>query len=287
MEGEDGEETEADEDIPPAAKTGKPFPQVSVWRRVCVIAAGAVMNFLLGYLVLVLLLSMQDYLVSKQIATLEEGAASALSGLQVDDEILSINGRRCYVASDIFYELERAPGGRADFVVRRNGQTVQVPDVAFDWVEGQDGSQQLQLGFKVYAMNKSVGRVLRQAGEYTLYYARIVFRSLADLITGRVSVNELSGPVGIVSAIGQAAAMGLDEILSLMALITVNLGVFNMLPFPALDGGRLVFLLVEGITRRRVPRKFELWVNAAGMALLLGLMLFATYNDIARLFTTG
>ena len=126
--------------------------------------------------------------------------------------------------------------------------------------------------------------MIGQAFDYTLFYARLVFRSLVDLVTQRVSVTELSGPVGIVSAINQAAGMGLAEVLSLLALLTVNLGIFNLLPFPALDGGKLVFLFIEGIFRRPLPKRFEIWVNMAGLLFLFAVMIFATFNDITRLF---
>ena len=112
---------------------------------------------------------------------------------------------------------------------------------------------------------------------------RLVVLSLVDLVTGHVSVNELSGPVGIVSVIGQAVRMGLVQLLNLLALLTVNLGIFNLLPFPALDGGRLVLLGIEAVIRRPVPARVEVAINAIGMACLLGLVAFATFNDIVRL----
>ena len=111
----------------------------------------------------------------------------------------------------------------------------------------------------------------------------MVALSLGDLLTGRAAINNLSGPVGIVQAIGEATSYGLDSLLLLLALITVNLGVFNLLPVPALDGGRLIFLLIEAVRRKPVPQKYEIAVNAAGFVLLIGLMCFVTFNDITRL----
>ena len=118
-----------------------------------------------------------------------------------------------------------------------------------------------------------------------LYYGRIIFTSLADLLRGRESINNLSGPVGIVTAIGQAASYGWQDLLQLLALITINLGIFNLLPFPALDGGKVVFLLIEGVTGHAVPEKIQSGLTVAAFALLFGLMIFATYNDILRLIT--
>lgn len=286
MEGED-EELEEEEPAPggeePLEKTGLPYPQVKVWKRFIVVAAGAVMNLVLGFVVLLVLFSGADTLGSRTVALVEEGSSVEASGLQVGDEILAINGRRCFVTNDIVYELQRSEDFTADFTVRRNGERVQLDDIRFDQVETGD-TVTMDMGFKVYALEKTPLNVIRQAFDYTLFYARLVFRSLLDLVTQRVSVTELSGPVGIVSAINQAAGMGVAEVLSLLALLTVNLGIFNLLPFPALDGGKLVFLLIEGIFRRPLPKRFEIWVNLAGLFFLFAVMIFATVNDITRLF---
>ncbi|HJA25295.1 MAG TPA: RIP metalloprotease RseP [Candidatus Fournierella merdigallinarum] len=286
MEGED-EELEEEEPAPggeePLEKTGLPYPQVKVWKRFIVVAAGAVMNLVLGFVVLLVLFSGADTLGSRTVALVEEGSSVEASGLQVGDEILAINGRRCFVTNDIVYELQRSEDFTADFTVRRNGEKVQLDDIRFDQVETGD-TVTMDMGFKVYALEKTPLNVIRQAFDYTLFYARLVFRSLLDLVTQRVSVTELTGPVGIVSAINQAAGMGVAEVLSLLALLTVNLGIFNLLPFPALDGGKLVFLLIEGIFRRPLPKRFEIWVNLAGLFFLFAVMIFATVNDITRLF---
>ena len=286
MEGEDEELPEGefvDPEIPAQEKTGLPFPKVKVWKRIIVVAAGAVMNLVLGFVVLLLLFSGSDTLASRTVALVEEGSAVEASGLQVGDEILAINGRRCFVANDIIYELQRSEDFTADFTVKRGGEKVQIDDVRFDQVQNGD-TVTMNMGFKVYALEKTPLNVVGQAFDYTLFYARLVFRSLVDLVTQRVSVTELSGPVGIVSAINQAASMGVAEVLSLLALLTVNLGVFNLLPFPALDGGKLVFLFIEGVFRRPLPKRFEIWVNMAGLFFLFAVMLFATFNDITRLF---
>lgn len=286
MAGED-EELEEEEPAPggeePLEKTGLPYPQVKVWKRFIVVAAGAVMNLVLGFVVLLVLFSGADTLGSRTVALVEEGSSVEASGLQVGDEILAINGRRCFVTNDIVYELQRSEDFTADFTVRRNGEKVQLDDIRFDQVETGD-TVTMDMGFKVYALEKTPLNVIRQAFDYTLFYARLVFRSLLDLVTQRVSVTELTGPVGIVSAINQAAGMGVAEVLSLLALLTVNLGIFNLLPFPALDGGKLVFLLIEGIFRRPLPKRFEIWVNLAGLFFLFAVMIFATVNDITRLF---
>lgn len=285
MEGEDGEEEEETpvDELEPQIKTGKAFPDVSVPKRMLVVAAGAVMNLLLGFLVMVILVCSQDIITSKTIYEFSDGALCHETGLEAGDTILEVNGRRTFVPSDIIYELQRSPNYTADFTVERNGQKVEVPGVQFDTITEEDGRTTMQIGFIVYGIEKTPVSVIKEAGNWVLYYMRLVFRSLTDLVTGRVSINELSGPVGIVTVLNQAVGMGLDEILSIMALLTVNLGIFNLLPIPALDGGKLVLLAAEGVTHKKVPAKVEMAINAVGMAFLLGLMLFATFNDILRL----
>ena len=298
LEGEESPESEQAEggsgdddgpDIPPevlAQRTGKPLNEAAVWQRMLVMVAGAVMNFVLGFVVLLILLTAQSSpLTSKVIYAVEDSALCGQTGLQAGDEIVAVNGRRCFVANDIIYELVRTEQYRADFTVLRDGQTVELPDVQFDTWTDEAGQVHMSLGFTVYGLAKTPRNVLREAGNSMLYYGRIIFTSLADLLRGRENINNLSGPVGIVTAIGQAASYGWQDLLQLLALITINLGIFNLLPFPALDGGKVVFLAIEGITGHAVPEKLQGSLTVAAFALLFGLMIFATYNDIIRLIT--
>ena len=266
--------------------TGVPLNEAPVWQRALVMVAGAVMNFVLGFVVLVLLISARNEpITSRVIYKINEGALCGQTGLEAGDKVLAVNGRRCFVANDMIYELVRAEQYRADFTVLRDGKTVELPDVQFDtWVD-DSGETHMSLGFTVYGIPKTPLHVLSEAWNSTLYYGHIAFTSLTDLVRGRESINNLSGPVGIVTAIGQAASYGWQDLLELLALITINLGVFNLLPFPALDGGKVVFLIIEGVTGHAVPEKIQGSLTVAAFALLFGLMIFATYNDILRLIT--
>ena len=265
---------------------GIPLNEAPVWQRMLVMVAGAVMNFVLGFVVLVILIAAQNEpITSKTIYAIEDGALCGQTGLQSGDQVLAVNGRRCFVANDILYELVRTKAYSADFTVLRDGKKVQLPGVQFDTWQDDKGETHMSIGFSVYGLEKTPGNVLREAGNSVLYYGRIVFTSLVDLLRGRESINNLSGPVGIVSAIGQAASYGWQDLLELLALITVNLGILNLLPFPALDGGKVVFLFIEGVTGHAVPEKLQSVLTLATFGLLFGLMLFATYNDILRLIT--
>ena len=281
-----GEQETQQEAQQPDHPQGCPLNEAPVWQRALVMLAGAVMNFVLGFVVLVILLAADgEPITSKIVYAVDEGALCGQTGLQAGDEVIAVNGRRCFVANDVIYELVRTEQYRADFTVLRDGQKVELKNVQFDTWTDDRGQVHMDLGFSVYGIRKTPLNVLREAGNSVLYYGRIVFTSLADLVRGRESINNLSGPVGIVSAIGQAARYGWQDLLELLALITINLGIFNLLPFPALDGGKVVFLLIEGITGHPVPEKLQGGLTVATFALLFGLMIFATFNDILRLFT--
>ena len=274
--------------IPPEQRTGIPFPEAAVWKRAIVMAAGPLMNFVLGFVVLLGLTAFRaEPIASRIIYEVEEGSLAAQTGLEAGDEIVAVNGRRCFVTNDILYELARTRDTQADFTVRRDGKLVELPAVRFDSYTDEDGNTRMDIGFTVYALAKTPANVLKESVNSELYYSRIMFTSLADLLRGRESINNLSGPVGIVSAISQAASYGLTDVLEMLVLITVNLGVFNLLPIPALDGGRLVFLAVEAVIRRPVSERVQENLTLATFILLFGLMIFATYNDVIRLFTGG
>ena len=273
----------SDGEVSPA---GIPLNEAPVWQRALIMLAGAGMNFVLGFVVMAILITAQsEPITSKVLYQVEENALCGQTGLQAGDKILAVNGRRCFVANDILYELMRTEDYTADFTVLRDGKKVELPGVQFDTWQDDKGETHMSLGFTVYGIKKTPLNVLKEAGNSVLYYGRIIFASLSDLLRGRESINDLSGPVGIVTAIGQAASYGWQDLLELLALITINLGIFNLLPFPALDGGKVVFLVIEGVTGHAVPEKLQSVLTLATFGLLFGLMLFATYNDILRLIT--
>ena len=283
LSGEVAEPTGSDGEVSPS---GIPLNEAPVWQRALIMLAGAGMNFVLGFVVMAILITAQNEpITSKVLYQVEENALCGQTGLQAGDKILAVNGRRCFVANDILYELMRTEDYTADFTVLRDGKKVELPGVQFDTWQDDKGETHMSLGFTVYGIKKTPLNVLKEAGNSVLYYGRIIFASLSDLLRGRESINDLSGPVGIVTAIGQAASYGWQDLLELLALITVNVGIFNLLPFPALDGGKVMFLLIEGVTGHAVPEKIQSGLIVAAFALLFGLMIFATYNDILRLIT--
>ena len=281
-----GEATCDDENVIGLAPNSKPLNEAAVWQRALIMAAGAFMNFLLGFVVMVVVIAAQsEPITSRVIYAIDDGALCGQTGLEAGDKVLAVNGRRCFVANDMLYELMRTEDYSARFTVLRGGEKVELPCVRFDTWQDDSGETHMSLGFTVYGIRKTPANVVKEAWNSVLYYGRIIFTSLMDLLRGRESINNLSGPVGIVTAIGQAASYGWQDLLQMLALITVNLGIFNLLPFPALDGGKVVFLLIEGVTGHAVPEKIQSGLTLAAFALFFGLMLFATYNDIVRLIT--
>ncbi len=279
------------------------FANKKVWRRVLIVAAGAVMNLILGY---VLLLVYYGFLQTPYddkgtvlfptttIARLEETTPAYQSGLRPGDEILEVNGRRILTDSDLVMEMQNDKDGVLAMVVRRpvndKQERVELPAVKFALLmDEKTGRQYLKYDFVLYGRERTFGNTFTQAARQELSVATIVWRSLVDMVRGRYGFNDLSGPVGtvdiIADAVGSANSLeGWQTLTMLMVMITVNLGVFNLLPLPALDGGRLAFLAWEGITRKPVPAKYEGVVHLVGLLLLLLLMVVVTYSDITKFF---
>lgn len=268
----------------PATMRGKAYSEASPWQRFFVIASGALMNFAAGLVILVVLAASEEVLTSRVIYDFTADAASQRTGLQAGDEILAVNGHPCFVIQDVFYELQRTANSTADFTVLRGDRRVAVPQVSFDTTTDETGQKSIRLDFRVYGIARTPRSVAKQAFCSFAYYARSILRGFVDLAAGRTGISELSGPVGVVSAVGQAVRYGWRDVFSLAALLTINLGIFNLLPIPALDGFKLWFLAFEGVTHREVPPIVQNGLNAVGMALLLWLTLFVTMQDIGRFF---
>ena len=314
MEGEDpetempealGGHGEGDGSSAAARAEGRAFYQKKVWQRILIVLAGPVMNLVLGYLLLVGYnaflerpsASGEVLFSTTTIHSLPEGSPAYQSGLRAGDTILSINGRRVVTADyDMAAAMQTDEDGVLHMVVRRNGEKVELPEVKFNLVTDTDGTRYLQYDFTVVGVPRNLGSTLLYALKNEYSVGVMIWRSLGDLLTGKYGLNDLSGPVGVVDIMGDAVEntvtgedhmAGLRTLIMLITVITVNLGIFNLLPLPALDGGRLVFLLIELIFRKRVPPKYEGIVNLIGLILLMLLMVVVTYSDITRLIRGG
>ena len=258
------------------------FYKKSVGARLFVVAAGAVMNLILGFLIIVCIVSSGDLIGTPTVAKFDENAVSAASGLQAGDTIKSIDGMRVYTATDVETGLSRSPDGNVQMVVERNGEDVSL-DVTFAMQE-YEGRQFINMDFWLLGKEKTVGGVLQSSCGMFVSYVRMIFLSVADLLSGRYGLSDLSGPVGTVSVVSTAVKTSVTSMLRIMALLTVNVGLFNLFPIPALDGWRFFILLGEGIFKKKLPPKWEYAINAAGLVVLLGIMVIVTFSDVTKLF---
>ena len=251
--------------------------------KLLVLVAGVTMNFILGLLLLGGLTIAQDRIPSTTIAGFYEQASTQASGLEVGDTIVSINGTRLLTADDIFYEMMWVKDGKCDMTVIRNGEKTKLSNIQFQTEGSGDGLYAITLDFYVQPMIKTPLSVLGYSARWALSLVRQILRNLVQLITGVVPINQLSGPVGIISAIGEAASYGIESVLILMAFISINLGVMNLLPFPALDGGKILITLIESVFHKKLGEKAEIALNIISFGIIILLMLFVTYNDILRI----
>ena len=273
MEGEDEESADS-----------RAFCNKAAWRRFLIVVMGAVFNLIAGLVIVAIILAPQKRFTSTTIAEFHENAQSQQSGLRVGDKIIEVDGRRIFTTYDLSYSFTNVEDGKIDLTVRRDGKTVKLDDVTFK-TEEENGISYLTVDFYVYPKEKTVGSFISETVKTAVSYCAVIWRSLIDLISGKYGISAVSGPVGVTAVIGSAAKQSLTSLLPIMALITINLGIFNLLPVPALDGGRLIFILFEMITGRKVPSKYEAWVHAAGFAVLIGFMLLVTAKDIWSLIT--
>ncbi|MDE5620544.1 MAG: site-2 protease family protein [Ruminococcus sp.] len=286
MEGED-----EDSDDPHSFRSAK------LWKRMIILVAGAGMNFVLGFVAIVVMMSMLGSVPTTQISgfsaieledgTLERHSASYDSGLRHDDIFYEIDGTRIFSMLDLNYILSSSPTNVHDVVVKRNGEKIEIDDVKFENANGGT------VDFGLVQKDKNPLTVVKGSGEMFMSMGHIVGMSLKQLVSGQAKKEDVSGPVGVVTAINETTQESEDakdiffNLVYMTALITINIGIFNLLPIPGLDGGRLIFCFIELIRRKPVKPEHEGYVHLAGMLLLFGIMIFATYNDIVRLISGG
>lgn len=258
------------------------FSSKSPAARMFVVAAGAIMNLLLGFVLVVALVSSSELVGTTTVARFDDNAVSAASGLQAGDVLKSIDGMRVYTSTDVSTGLSRSADSTVEMDVVRNGEKLSL-DVSFDTTE-ENGTQFIKMDFWLLGNEKTFLGVVENSLATFISYIRMVFLSVADIISGRFGLSDLSGPVGAVSAVSTAVKTGSGMGLRLMALLTINVGLFNLFPIPALDGWRFFMLLGEALFKKKLPPKWEYAVNAAGLAVLLGIMVIVTFSDVTKLF---
>ncbi len=262
------------------------FCNKHVLKRIVITAAGAFVNVVVGIIVMsIVVLSLNTY-GTTAIAEFEKREGVVCSddfGLDVGDVIIKVDGTRVYTANDLSYELMRSGINPVDLTVRRNGDTVVIKDVTFPTITEQ-GTLFGSPDFKVYGEDKNFVSTAKNVFARSRLTIKMVYDSLYDLVTGRYSMESVSGPVGVTEALGEAAGRSGADFIYLAAFISINVGIMNLLPLPALDGGRLLFQLIELVVRKPIPRKIEGIIHFAGLALLMLLLVIITLKDVISLF---
>ncbi len=279
-----GEDESSDD---PAAFTSK-----KPWQRMLILAAGSFMNFVMGLVIVIILYSGASAFKAPVVAGFMEGCPyEGVNALQAGDRIHSIDGKRVYQYYNVS-EFIANGDGEYDIVVVRNGKKVALDDFKLIPLE-YEGQQNKMYGFSLGLDEANFVNTMRHSWNTTMEFGRMVWMGLSQLFSGDVGVQDMSGPVGIVDLMAETGKQaestraGLSRIFYLGAFIAVNLALMNMLPIPALDGGRIFFLaltwIIESITRKKLDPKYEGYIHGAGMLLLLGLMGYVMLNDIFKI----
>ena len=261
------------------------FGNRSVWKRILIVIAGPIMNLVLGFLATILMVTSAGTLYGTAVDYPDTGNVqiSDGSGLEQGDIILKIGNVGVHTRNELVYEVMRQGTEAVDVTVLRNGEKQTVENVLFPTVEE---SGVLFGGVDFYANREdfTFANVMKHTFFRSASTVKMIVDSFVDLLSGKYGVEAMSGPVGITQTMGEAAAGGFSSFLYIFVVITINLGVFNLFPIPALDGGRLLFLLIEAVIRRPVNKTVEGYIHLVGLFLMLGLIVFVTFNDILRLF---
>lgn len=313
----EGEDEESDDK--------RAFSNQSVWKRFLVVAAGGIMNVILGFAIFVVVVASTSPMYTNVVDSVDANSYIENSGIMPGDKIIRLNGKHINFYDDItLYRSELSPDTDTEIVVKRGGEklkfnirlTEQI--ITYSYTEtGIDISTKIngaetknfipysaeapkdnyEIGTEQTVTNNIIGFIPRledvtilnvwgQAWNETRFVVKLVYRSLWEMVTGKVGMEQMSGPVGIVSEVNNAVNSGSRSwlyVLNLVGLLTINLGVFNLLPIPALDGGRLFFMLIELIRRKPIPPEKEGMVHAIGMMLMFALIIFVSFNDVMRL----
>jgi regulator of sigma E protease len=275
MQNEDG----IDEDVPPDDEGS--FCNKSVPKRMLITVAGAAMNLLLGFVIMIIIVFTSQSLGSTVIADFAPNAISS-EKLMVHDEIIKVGNTRVHTGHELVYEIMNSGYEPIDITVKRNGEKMVIEDVSFGTFE-DTGATFGECDIIVYAEQATFGNLLKHTFFRSVSTVKMVLDSLKGLLTGRFGIEAVSGPVGVVGVVESAASQGFMSFLYIMAVLTINLGVFNLVPFPALDGGRFLFLAIEGVRGKPINKNVEYYINFIGLMLLFAFMIFITIKDVLNL----
>lgn len=261
------------------------------------------MNFLTGLVIIICLFSANSSFYEPVVSGFTENSPAQAQGLREGDRVISVDGHRIYLVEDISFFLSRCTGVTVPLVVEREGERVRLDEFSPRFYAAADGTITAVLGIYSTPVENSPGVLLKNSWYQAVDYVRMVWFSLGDLITGRVGVRDMSGIVGMVDFMGEIGEQGAQAaveaekpailgalwgIMNFVAFISINLSVMNLLPIPALDGGQVLLMAVNGLLLKvwgkKLDPKYQGWVSVAGFACLLALMLAVTVSDIMKQF---
>lgn len=294
MAGEDGDVTTGEDGQTKSIDDPNAFCKKPAWQRFIITSAGAFVNIVFGFLAMFIIVgsikiggtTVAIFTPAEELMTHGEIDLSSRSegALLPGDVILAVEGNRVEIADEISYHIMRYGNDPVDILVFRDGVEITVADVVFPKMSSQEQVFGV-MDFKVYEKEKDFLSFFSMTFRKTGLVLRMCYESIYDLITGRYSVAAVSGPVGISSAIGDAMEGGqFLPVLNLVVIISINLGFMNLLPIPALDGGRMLTIFIEMVTKKKLPPKVEATINAVGLMILLGLSVIILFKDIFTLF---
>lgn len=268
------------------------FSNKTKLQRLIILCAGAVMNLILGFIVVLILNGFYsgNTFTTTTIDKVLENSPAYHAGIKTNDKIIGINGHRVNIRSDFSMYNNKET---MDLEIKRGNEKIKLSVTPKSYILDKDGNiigegdgegSSRLIGITFGTEEKSFLSVLKNSFYESIFIGKSIYMSLIDMVSGNVKMDDISGPVGIVNEINNAAKVGFFYLLYLMAIITINLGIFNLLPIPALDGGRVFFILIELIIGKKISQDYEGLVHAIGFILLIVLMLFVTWNDISKIF---
>lgn len=264
-----------------ASDDERAFCNKKVWQRMLITAAGPLMNLILGFILMLSVVLIQGPIGSTTVAEFDTDAFSKQT-LQIGDEIIKVDGTRVKSGNEVMYEIMNQGYEPIDILVKRNGEEILLKNVVFPTFE-EDGVVFGDMDFKVFPQERTFFNIMSQTFTRSISTVKMVIDSLVGLFNGRFGFDAMSGPIGVAEVVGEAAKTSTLNFLYIVTVLTVNLGVFNLVPFPALDGGRFLFLIIEGIRRKPLNKNVEAYINFAGIVILFGLMIFISFKDILKL----
>ncbi|MDD4513664.1 MAG: RIP metalloprotease RseP [Eubacteriales bacterium] len=285
----DDYETELDKDIPKdTPKDPRAFSQTAVWKRLICVVSGPLMNFVLALVVSLFYFWLTAFsLPVPVIGTVSDGMPAQTAGFMAGDEIVAVNGEKCTSTAEIGVFIRSYQEGSAPvrFTVKRGGETLEIPVVP-NLVTDENNQSYYQIGI-VYQLGEyrlSFSEAAQESFAYFGEASTLIIKALVQLVSGKESLQNMSSVVGIVGVMrDEVAKVGLTGFLSLLIMISINLGLFNLLPFPGLDGARIVFFLIEAVRGKPVNQKVEAYIHMVGLGLLMLLTVFLVYQDIVKL----